>query len=123
MHNVIAALDCAVLEAAQKVTARARKNLDALFKLDLALRPTDGDAASYATVRAAKHAAALSRDGFEVKTPPPVHTMPQYIERPFFEHEQGFCVSRSLAEYCLVDMDISPLMRRKLIKRLKTYFF
>ncbi len=122
MHNVIAALDCAKLDAADRIEARAKNNLAAINRFsDAIAQPTDGDAATYALCKAARHAAALKTAGFDVKLPPPVHTMPQYGTCPFFEHEQGFCVARSYSDCCLVDLDMSALKRRKLVKLLKTY--
>ncbi|MDE7463572.1 MAG: DegT/DnrJ/EryC1/StrS family aminotransferase [Clostridiales bacterium] len=122
MHNVIAALDCAKLAAAKKIGERAKTNLAALCgSTDAVAQPTEGDAASYALCRAARHAAAIKAAGFDVKLPPPVHTMPQYSTCPFFEHEQGFCVARSFSDCCLVDMDMSAHKRRKLAKMLRTY--
>ncbi|MCH5162701.1 MAG: DegT/DnrJ/EryC1/StrS family aminotransferase [Clostridiales bacterium] len=122
MHNVIAALDCAKLQSAKKIGERAKHNLAALCDgTDSVAQPTDGDAATYALCRAARHAAAIKAAGYDVKTPPPVHTMPQYSTCPFFEHEQGFCVARSFSDCCLVDMDISAHKRRKLAKMLRNY--
>ncbi len=120
MHNVIAALDCAMIEPAKKVTSRAKANLAALCAASEAVvHPTDGDAATYALCKPGAKANVLRDAGFTVKTPPPVHTLPQYNSRPFFEHEQGFCVSKTLAEHCLIDMDISAAKRRKLVRLLK----
>ena len=122
MHNVIAALDCAKLDAAKKIADRAKANLAALVKSSgLVIDPPEGDAATYAAVKAAKHKTALEKHGFDVKTPPPVHTMAQYSTRPFFEHEPNFCAACSLAEYCLIDMDISAFKRRQLARLLKAY--
>lgn len=120
LHNVVAALDLALLGGAQKITARARNNLAALCeKLDCVMPPTEGDAASFALCRAAKKADKLSRGGFEVKTPPPVHTMPGYAGCPFFEHEPGFAVCKTFSDCCLVGLDISAVKRIKLGRELK----
>lgn len=122
IHNVIAALDCALLDASKKITQRARANLAALCDAtDAVVRPAEGDAATFALCRAARHAAALSAEGLSVKLPPLVHTMPQYSTRPFFEHEQGFCAACSFSDCCLVDMDISAGKRRRLARLLKIY--
>lgn len=120
MHNVIAALDFAQLPDGKKITARARGNLAALAaQLDCVARPTFGDAAAFALVRAANLTQKLKSCGFSVKTPPPVHMMPQYSTRPFFEHEPGFCVACTFSDCCLVDMDVSAGKRRRLAKLLK----
>ncbi len=122
MHNVIAALDCAKLDAAKKITERAKANLAALVKASGAVvEPVTGDAATYALVKAAKHKKTLEKYGFEVKTPPPVHTMRQYATRTFFEHEPGFCAACSFGEYCFVSMDISAFKRRQLVRLLHAY--
>ncbi len=118
--NVIAALDFAQLPDGKKITARARGNLAALAaQLDCVARPAFGDAAAFALVRAANLTQKLKSCGFSVKTPPPVHTMPQYSTRPFFEHEPGFCVACTFSDCCLVDMDVSAGKRRRLAKLLK----
>lgn len=121
MHNAIAALDCALLDPADKITERAKANLEQLMKItECIAQPTDGDAATYAFVKCAKHAAKIKDDGFDVKTPPPVHTLPQYSDRPFFEHEQGYCVCGAYHnEYCLIGLDMSAGKRLKLGKRLR----
>lgn len=122
MHNVIAALDCAKLDAAKKIAERAKANLASLVKASgLVAAPTSGDAATYALIKAAKYGKTLEKHGFDVKTPPPVHTMPQYSTRTFFEHEPGFCAACSFNEYCLIDMDISAMKRRRLARLLRAY--
>ena len=122
MHNLIAALDYAQLAACEKATARARKNLQALYRsCDIVAPPTDGDAATYALVKAARFASELKAGGFTVKKPPLVHTLPQYAECHYFEHEQGFSACKTFDEYCLVDMDISALARKKLTRLLKAH--
>lgn len=121
MHNAIAALDCALLDSADKIADRARSNLAMLMKsLDCVAPPTDGDAASYAFVKCVKHASRLKDAGFDVKTPPPVHTLPRYASSPFFEHEQGYCVCGAYhSEYCLIGLDLSAVKRYKLIRSLR----
>lgn len=122
LHNLLAALDYAQLDAAEKVTSRARKNLDALCKqFDFVAPPTAGDAATYALVKAAGCAAELRAAGFKVKKPPLVHTLPQYRDCHYFEHEQGFSACRAFDEYCIIDTDMSAYSRKKLERLLKTY--
>ncbi len=120
LHNIVAALDLALLGDLKKITARARNNLGALCeKLDCVCRPTQGDAAYFAVCRAGKKADGLTDDGFEVKCPPPVHTMQKYAAHTFFEHEPNFCVSKSFSDCCLVGLDISSFKRRRLGRKLK----
>lgn len=122
MHNMIAALDCVQLDVSKKLSARARKNLDALcFSLDGVLPPVEGDAGTYAAVKAAKFVSDLRADGYDVKLPPPVHMLPQYGDCAYFEHERGYSVCEHLREYCLINMDVSPFKRAKLISTLKAY--
>ncbi len=122
MHNAVAALDIAQLDVADKICARRRANLAAITgSVENVLPPTRGDAAEYALCKAAEHAAELVEYGYEVKMPPPVHTLPQYADCAYFEHERGFSVCESLAEYCLIGMDMSVVMRLKLIRKLKLY--
>ncbi|MCM1368500.1 MAG: aminotransferase class I/II-fold pyridoxal phosphate-dependent enzyme [Roseburia sp.] len=120
LHNALAALDCALLESADKISARARANLAALVAAaDGIAAPVDGDAAAYALCKADGVAAELAYSGFDVKTPPPVHAMPQYRDCAFFEHERGFDMSSALGGYCLINMDISAPKRMRLVRMLK----
>lgn len=122
MHNIIAALDCVQLDIAKKLSIRARKNLDALCAaIDTVLPPVDGDAGTYAAVKAAKFAYDLRADGYDVKLPPPVHTLSQYDGLTFFEHERGYSVCETLREYCLISMDFTAIKRIKLISKLEAY--
>lgn len=119
MHNAVAALVLAQLDAAEKISARAKKNVAALCAaVDCIVPPVAGDAAAYALCRASGMAAELKNAGYIVKTPPPVHTLPQYRDRPFFEHEQGFDMTGALSDCCLIDMDMSALKRVKLARML-----
>ncbi len=118
MHNVVAALDCALLDEADKVVALCKSNLAALCTAcDSVVRPTDGDAAAYALVRA--RADALCAAGFSVKRPPPVHTMQKYADSPYFEHERGFSACRQFDDCCLVGTDMSRLGLLRLVRILK----
>lgn len=120
LHNVVAALDLALLGDARKITARARNNLFSLCAATTCVQqPTAGDAASFALCRAGTKAASLSRDGFDVKCLPPVHTLPKYSAYTFFEHEPNFCVSKTFSDCCLVGLDFSALKRNKLKRELK----
>lgn len=121
LNNVVAAMDLAMLDTEKKLLARRRANLAAVSAAVDVCEPTVGDGAYYALVRCAEHAASLRAAGFDVKTPPPVHTLPRYRECAFFEHEQGFCVSRAFDKHCLVGMDISLLKRLKLVGMLKNF--
>lgn len=122
MHNLLAALDYAQIDAAEKAAARARKNLDALCKqFDFIAPPTDGDAAAYALVKAARFAAELKAAGYNVKKPPLVHTLPQYEACHYFQHEQGFSACRAFDEYCIIDTDMSALARKRLARLLRSY--
>ncbi len=120
MNNFVAALWVAGKTASDKITARARKNLDALCAaLDTVAPPMPGDAATYALVKAADIADELSAAGYDVKRPPPVHTLPMYRDCYFFEHERGYAVCDSFKKYCLIGLDLSFLQRSKLIRMLK----
>lgn len=120
LHNAVAALNCAGFDSAKKITARAKANLSALAAtVDCIAPPVVGDAASFALCRACGLVSELRSYGYSVKTPPPVHLMPQYRDCPFFEHEQGFDMSSSLYGCCLIDMDMSTLKRMRLARILK----
>ena len=120
LNNFIAALDCAQLTVVKQLVTRARKNVAALCaKLNCIVPPTNGDAANFAVIKAAHLTTTLRDAGYEVKRPPPVHTLPQYCDCFFFEHEQGYSVCTSLSDCCLVGMDISALARNRLIRILK----
>lgn len=117
MHNMIAALDLAQFDVAVKLIKRARKNVDALCAAcDAVLRPVDGETCAYALVKAAHKLYDLRAAGFDVKKPPLVHTLPQYSDCAYFEHEQDYSVCRSFDEYCLVGMDINGLQRLRLAR-------
>lgn len=120
MNGYVAALDCARKAAMQKLTARARKNLAAVSNaLDCVISPVSGDAALFALTKTFGKASELSAHGFEVKHLPPVHTLPMYRDNAFFEHERGYAVCDTFAQYSLVGMDISTPKRIKLIGLLK----
>ncbi len=122
INNVVAAIDCALLETDEKLLSRRRANLSAVSAaVDGIAQPIDGDGAFYALAKCARHAETLRAAGFSVKAPPPVHTLPRYHGCAFFEHEQGFCVSRGFSDHCLIGMDISLAKRVKLIHKLKVY--
>ncbi len=117
MNDFIAALDIAQFETSEKLTARARKNLAALCEsTDKIVPPTDGDAATYALCRAANRMNELKNAGFDVKKPPPVHTLPKYRDNFYFEHEKGYSACEHFSDCCLVSMDISLLQRIRLAK-------
>ncbi|MCH5165364.1 MAG: DegT/DnrJ/EryC1/StrS aminotransferase family protein [Clostridiales bacterium] len=121
INNCVAALDLAQRDASEKITARARKNLAALCSsTDCVAQPTDGDAGIYALVKAARLTATLIANGYDVKTPPPVHSLPQYRDCFYFEHEQGYSVCRTFDDYCLIGMDISIFARSRLIRFLNS---
>ncbi len=122
INNVVAAIDCALLETEEKLRSRRRANLAAVCSaVDGITPPIDGDGALYALAKCIEHAETLREAGFAVKAPPPVHTLPRYRDCPFFEHEQGFAVSLGFSKYCLIGMDISLAKRIKLIHMLKMY--
>lgn len=121
INNFVAALDCAQVSAAKKLSERARKNLDAIANaIETTALPTHGDSAAYAFCKAANIRTELAIAGFDVKKPLPAHTLSQYSDSRYFEHEQGYSVSESFDEYCLINMDISRRQCNKLIKLLKT---
>ncbi len=121
MNEFVAALDRAQLQVSEKITARARKNLAALSAgLDCVAPPTEGDAAAYALCKVVDRMDELAGAGYDVKKLPPVHTLPRYSDRYFFEHEPNYAVCESFAGYCLIGMDISVLRRIKLMRMLKT---
>lgn len=118
MHNVVAALDCALLDEADKIVERGRNNLAALCAgCESVVRPTEGDAAEYALVRA--RGDVLGAAGFDVKRPPPVHTLKKYADSPYFEHERGFSACRQFDDCCLVGTDMSRLGLLRLLRTLK----
>lgn len=119
LNNYSAALACAALAVAPKISERNKANMLSLMSaLDCIVPPVDGDSYAYAlckTDRAREIAAA----GFTVVRPPLAHTLFRYSGCHYFEHEQGYSVSRSLSEHALIDLDFSPLKRFKLISLLK----
>lgn len=120
LHNMIAALDRAQFDVAAKLVKRARKNVEALCAAsDAVIRPNDGETCAYAFIKAARRMYDLRAAGFDVKMPPPVHTLSQYADCFFFEHEPGYSVCRSFDEYCLVSMDITALERIKLTRLIR----
>ena len=121
INNFDAALWLEQRPVSEKLTARARKNLTAVAaNLDCVAPPTEGDAATYALCRAAGKMSELRAAGYDVKKPPPVHTMPQYADCHYFEHEPDYSACREFDAYCLIGMDITTLARIKLIRMLKT---
>ncbi len=119
LHNIVAALNYSLLGDIKKITARGRANLAALVSSDLALTAVSGDAGAYAACKASAGTARFAAMGFDVKRPPPVHTLPQYSHCTFFEHEPGYSVADYLSSHCLVGMDISTFARRRLTHLLK----
>ena len=120
MHNVLAALDCALLDSADKIIELCKNNLAALCAAtDAVVRPTDGDAAMYALIRG--NASALCRAGYNVKRVQPVHTLPRYADSPYFEHERGFSVCKGFDGCCLVGMDMPKIKLMKLAHILKKH--
>lgn len=120
INNFVAALDRAQIDISKKLTARARKNLAALCEsTDKVAPPTDGDAATYALCRAADRMNELKFAGFDVKKPPPVHTLPKYKDNAYFEHEKGYSACEMFGDHCLIGMDISALQRYKLIRMIR----
>lgn len=121
INNFDAALWLQQRSVSDKLTARARKNLDALAaNLDCVAPPTDGDAATYALTKAAGKIAELRAAGYSVKKPPLVHALPQYADCHYFEHEPHYSACRAFDDYCLISMDLPALSRMKLIRMLKT---
>lgn len=119
LHNTVAALDCAALETGEKRAARAEKNLQALSRLtDVLPAAPHGDACFYAFVRAAGRMNKLRAAGFEVKKPPLVHTLPQYADCSFFEHERGYSACASFDGFCLLGLDFGFLDRLKVMSLL-----
>lgn len=121
INNFDAALWLEQRAVSEKLTARARKNLAALAtSLDCVVPPTAGDAAVYALCKAAGRMHELRSAGFDVKKPPLVHTMPQYEQCHYFEHEPDYSACRAFDDCCLIGMDISALARLRLARMLKT---
>lgn len=118
LNNFSAAIDYALLPCAKKIAERGRENLAALCAADCALAMTDGDSGSYALCRT-DNPKALEGSGYVVKKPPLVHTMSRYSDCAFFEHEIGYSACRTLDDCVLVGLDISPLARIRLIKKLR----
>ena len=121
INNFDAALWLQQRLVSDKLTARARKNLDALAaNLDCVAPPTEGDAATYALTKAAGKIAELRAAGYSVKKPPLVHALPQYADCHYFEHEPHYSACRAFDDYCLISADMPALSRMKLIRMLKT---
>lgn len=121
LNNFVAALDCARLDINGTLTDRARSTVTCLCAaLDCVLAPVAGDSGAFALVKAGNKLPDIIARGYDVKTPPPVHTLPKYRDCKFFEHEQGYSVCQSLGEYCLISTDISLLSRYRLISMLKS---
>lgn len=121
MHPFVAALNLSNLDVLPKLTARARKNYAALSaSSEAVIPPTTGDAAAYAPIKPQIKINELRQAGFSVKIPPPVHTLPQYEQYSFFEHEQGYCAADIAARNCLVSLDFSPFSRLRLINMLRS---
>ena len=114
------ALDLAAVAVAEKIAKRARRNLDAICReRENVAKPTDGDCGKYALCKPPCGVLALRAAGFNVKRPPCVHKLPRYASCAYFEHEPGYSVCESFADYCLVDMDMSVWARLRLSKMLK----
>ncbi|MBD5132566.1 MAG: DegT/DnrJ/EryC1/StrS aminotransferase family protein [Clostridiales bacterium] len=121
MNEFLSALWLNQAEVSDKLSVRAHKNLHALCKaLDCVAPPTKGDSAVYAFVRAAGMMSELRNAGYDVKKPPPVHTLDRYKDCHYFEHERGYSVSDSLSDYCFIGTDMSAGKRNKLIRMLKS---
>ena len=120
LHNTVAALDLAAVAVAEKIAKRARRNLDAICReRENVAKPTDGDCGKYALCKPPCGVLALRAAGVNVKRPPCVHKLPRYASCAYFEHEPGYSVCESFADYCLVDMDMSVWARLRLSKMLK----
>lgn len=120
LNNFVAALDYAQLSSAKRLYDKCKANLAAITgATENVFRAKNGDAATYAFCRAARIVPDLIGAGFEVKKPPLVHTLPQYGESMYFEHEQGFSACEQFSDYCLVGTDMSALSRIKLISMLR----
>lgn len=120
LHPFVAALDLSSLDIIPKLATRAKKNYQALCESsEYVVPPTAGDGASYAPIKPTVNVNELRRAGFTVKLPPPVHTLPQYENYIFFEHEQGYCAAKAAAQNSLVSLDFSVFSRFRLINILK----
>ena len=115
MSNYIAALNLELFESLPGAVARARKNYAALAENhNCVLPPSPGDAAAFAPIKAD-----IDDTNLVIKKIQPAHTLPIFSGAHFFEHEQGYCVCKTLSEHALVGMDISALRRRMLSRKLK----
>lgn len=120
LNNIVAALDLAGLVASDKISARARKNLDALCREhECIAKPTVGDSGRYALCDPPCGVRALVAAGYTVKQPPCVHTLDRYRDYPYFEHEPGYSVCSSFSHRCLIDMDFGAVARVKLSRMLR----
>lgn len=114
LNNYAAAVDCATIDEQKKSASRGNANLSALMaKCDCAVSPF-GDSGRFACVRTDR-AGELTAAGFEVKKPPPVHTLDKYREANYFEHERGYSVSQTLSKNALIGMDFPFYKRAKLL--------
>lgn len=117
MPQVTAAINYALCLYSDRTKKRIDANIAALFAADC-IPQTAARATTFAPCKVS--AELLTRRGFTVKTPPPVHVLSMYKDCTRFDHEQGFCVS---AELCrterLVGMNISVPKRRRLVSLIK----
>lgn len=117
MPQVTAAINYALCLYSDRTKKRIDANIAALFAADC-IPQTAARATTFAPCKVS--AELLTRRGFTVKTPPPVHVLSMYKDCTRFDHEQGFCVS---AELCrterLVGMNISVPKRRRLVLLIK----
>lgn len=121
MDGITAALNLSRLDMLQGMLARSKKTLAALaVALDnIVVRPTEGDAARYALVKAIDRMSELRASGYEVKRPPLAHTLEKYRDCHYFEHEPSYSACRAYDDYIFIDTDISLLARKKLVRMLR----
>ena len=116
LNNFSASVACSLIPVERKLSSRGRANLAALCEVaDNVIPPVDGDSGRFALVRTG-NVAGIRAARFEVKTPPPVHTLERYSSCTYFEHEKGYSVSDWYSDCALIGMDISPLRRAKLVR-------
>lgn len=121
MNNVVAAIDCSIVQNIKKIEERSKKNFTYLLnECSCICEKRMGDSFRYALCRRLDIKNRVEKSGFTVRTAPLLHCLDRYKDYPFFEHEQGFCVAKTLCDGFLIDMSFSPIFRRKLVKILKS---
>lgn len=120
MSNAVAALNYAKIVTADKVIKRRKANQAALAAAcECVVRPVDGDSGRYIMCKPSCGIEELREKGFNVKKPPPAHTLARYGDCAYFEHEPGYSVCASFIDHCFIDTDISASKRLQLARMIR----